>query len=286
MITFCKYENKYYDKVCEFLIELNKDGKHLNWNWARFEWMAEHPLTKKELLGSMGLWIENNKVIGAALIDMFFGEAFIGALKEYFNIYPEILKYAYDNLKDEEGLGIAINDLNTEEIKLAESTGFNKAEEKETLLEIKLDNKFDINLPDGFNIEEYDANKNQEEMSWLMWQGFDHGDNKKEFESDFKPSNPRPHFNPYLCIVVKDDKGNLVASASAWYDKNTDYAYIEPVCVIPNYRKMNLGKSAIYEVLNHARKLGAKKGIVLSDLAFYKHLGFKEKAHFSFYWKK
>ena len=81
MIRFEKYNEKYYQQVCDFLIEINKENDyHNNWNWARFEWMHEHPLTNKELLNEMGLWFDDDHLIGATLIDMFFGEAFVGVL--------------------------------------------------------------------------------------------------------------------------------------------------------------------------------------------------------------
>ena len=78
----------------------------------------------------------------------------------------------------------------------------------------------------------------------------------------------------------------MVASASTWYDKRTDYAYVEPVCVIPEYRKMGIGKAAVYTAINHARELGARTAIVNSDQDFYKRIGFNRKNHYSFYWKK
>ncbi|MBQ6036454.1 MAG: hypothetical protein IJL43_04000, partial [Lachnospiraceae bacterium] len=43
-IGFRGYRDEDYEAVCGFLIELNqKDRTHINWNWARFEWMMEHP---------------------------------------------------------------------------------------------------------------------------------------------------------------------------------------------------------------------------------------------------
>jgi tRNA A-37 threonylcarbamoyl transferase component Bud32 len=77
-----------------------------------------------------------------------------------------------------------------------------------------------------------------------------------------------------------------VASASTWYNPVTDYAYLEPVCVIPPYRKLGLGKAVVYYAMNQARKLGAKRVIVNSGQEFYKRIGFKMKSHYSFYWKK
>lgn len=288
MIRFSKYKKEYYQQVCDFLIRINEENKlHSNWIWARFEWMHEHPLTKKELLDYMGLWFDDDELVGAALIDMFFGEAFVGALKAYQSLYPEILRYAFDNLKDDQGLGITINDLDKEEIEEALRQGFFKTEAEETVLRIGLKEAFAIDLPKGFTAETFDAENNEEEMSWLFWQGFDHGEDKEEFLKDFKEaSSKRPHFNKYLCIMIRDENGEAVATSSTWYDERTDYAYVEPVCVIPRCRKKGLGKAAVYLSLNHAKELGAKNAIVVSNQDFYKRLGFKEGEHYSFYWKK
>lgn len=39
-MLFEKYSEDDYEAVCDFLIELNRaDRSHINWNWARFEWM-------------------------------------------------------------------------------------------------------------------------------------------------------------------------------------------------------------------------------------------------------
>lgn len=287
MIRFIKYQDCYYQQVCDFLIELNNENNyHNNWNWARFEWMIEHPLTKKELLNSMGLFFDDNHLVGATLIDMFFGEAFVGVLSKYHHIYPDVLHYAYDNLKDEEGLGIAFHDDNKEDIMEAIKQGFFKAEAEEVDCAINLDKEYSFTLPTGFKIETYDAQKKPMEMEWLFYQGFDHGDNKEEFLKEYKkPTGTRPHFNPYLCIVIKNEQNELVASASTWYDKRTDYAYVEPVCVIPKCRKKGIGKAAVYTAINHARELGAKIATVNSNQDFYKHLGFSQRNHYSFYWK-
>ncbi|HBE15186.1 MAG TPA: hypothetical protein DCY72_02915 [Ruminococcaceae bacterium] len=87
-------ENKMkdYEAVCDFLIELNRENQyHINWNWARFEWMTEHPEFDKGLINSIGLWMDGGRVVGAAIYDMYFGKAFVGALPAYSALYPEIL---------------------------------------------------------------------------------------------------------------------------------------------------------------------------------------------------
>lgn len=288
MIRFEKYQHKYYQDVCDFLIAINEENDdHLNWNWARFEWMYIHPFTNRELLEYMGLWFDDDQIVGATLFDMYFGEAFVGVLKNYQYLYKELLKYAFDNLKDDNGLGIAINDNNEYEINEVIKQGFNKVDAKEVVAEIDLKDDFVIDIPDDFVIEEYDAQENPLEIEWMVYQGFDNGDDKEAFLKNYHaPTMKRPHFNKYLCIVIRNKEGEIVASASSWYIKNVNYAYIEPVCVIPSFRKKGLGKAALYYSLNHAKKLGAKRAIVNSDQSFYKRIGFIEKGHYSFFWKK
>ena len=288
MIRLEKYQHQYYQTVCDFLSKLNKEGhKYDHWCWARFEWMYEHPLTKKELLDHMGLWFDDDHLVGTVLFDMYFGEAFVATLNDYQYLYKEVLTYAFDNLKDDQGLGVAVNELNDYEIIEMKKQGYFLTEGIETVCEINLDKEFDTSLPDGYCIEAFDAEENQEEMSWLMYQGFNNGNDKEEFLQNFqKTSQKRPHFNKNLCILIRNKDGEAVATASTWYDKNVDFAYVEPVCVIPSCRKMGLGKVAVYQALNNAKKLGAKRGIVISDIDFYKRLGFKVIGKYPFYWKK
>ena len=119
-MKFKHYCNNDYEAVCGFLIELNRENQnHINWNWARFEWMMEHPEFDKSLKESIGLWMDGEKVVGAAIYDMYFGEAFCCVLPGYEALYPEILAYAYRELRDDNGLGIAICDDNEKEIKAA-----------------------------------------------------------------------------------------------------------------------------------------------------------------------
>ncbi|MEE3492545.1 GNAT family N-acetyltransferase [Ruminococcus sp.] len=287
-MKFKNYNNSDYEAVCDFLIGLNRENQnHINWNWGRFEWMMEHPEFDKSLMNSIGLWMDGDKVVGAAIYDMYFGEAFVGALPAYSALYPEILDYAYCELKDENGLGVAVCDTCTDEISMAKSAGFTLAEQTETVMRIDLDKELPANLPDGLRYAELDPVKEPYDFQWLLWQGFDHGTDKAEFEKQEQiiPQN-RPHLNPSLSIAVENADGEKVAYCCLWYSEKTDYAYVEPVCTVPAYRGKGIAKAVIDEALNRARTLGAKKAYVLSDMLFYEKLGFREDRRFTFLWKK
>ena len=166
----------------------------------------EHPEFDKSLMNSIGLWMDGEKVVGAAIYDMYFGEAFCGVLPEYEALYPEILDYAYRELRDDNGLGITICDESAWEIEAAKQADFSLAEQTETIMSIKLDNALSVQLPEHFCITELDPTKEPYAFQWLLWQGFDHGTDKAVFEKDgdLIPEIPvfRKHFDPSSLSVL------------------------------------------------------------------------------------
>ena len=286
-MEFKRFEITDYDRVFDFLIKLNKgNDDHINWNWARFEWMYEHPMFDKTLLPLIGLWIDNNKVVGAAIYDMFLGEASVLVLPEYYHLYYEVLEYAYKNLKDKDGLKIAIPDENPLEKKLAIDAGYKKTNQTETIMSIDLTTRLEVPLTEGISFVNLDPLEDFDELCWLFWQGFDHGNNKEECRKENPTKgNKRVHYKPYLSVTVKCDN-KYIGHVSLWFNNKTDYAYVEPVCVIPEYRSKGIAKAMIFETLNRARELGAKKAYVISDMSFYEKIGFKKEKHYTFYHKK
>lgn len=287
-MEFRKYREEDYEAVCDFLIELSRENRnHINWNWARFEWMYEHPEFDKSTKDAIGLWMDGEKVVGAAIYDMYFGEGFCGALPEYDYIYTEILEYAYKELKDDSGMGIAICDDNSKEIEAAIKCGFSVEDQTETIMTMELDKTLSAELPEGFEFSELDPAKEPYDFQWILWQGFDHGEDKNEFEQNEEIiPQIRKHLNKILSVTAVNESGENVAYCCLWYNDKTDYAYVEPVCTIPSYRKRGITKALVYEALNRVKLLGAKKAYVISDMEFYEKLGFKKDVHFTFYRKE
>ena len=93
-----------------------------------------------------------------------------------------------------------------------------------------------------------------------------------------------PHLNARLHVIAQNECSEYVSYCGLWYDQTTDYVYVEPVCTIPQYRKKGIAKCILTEALKRAYDLGAKKAYVISDIEFYKRLGFKQHSHYTFYW--
>ena len=274
-----------YQAVCDFLVELNQDGtKHLNWNWARWEWMVQHPYCDRSLLPSIGLWKDGKKVVGAAIFDLFRGEAFCGALPEHQHLLPEIYAYAYENLRNENGLGIAVADNDTDTQTVLTSLGYHKADQTEALYALELEKPLHYTLPEGFTVREIHFPEDNLAYQTVIWKGFGHEGDGAELEKMLRNKVLPPSRRTELCLGVTDGR-EFAAHCTCWYDSRTDYAYIEPVCTIPKYQGLGLGRAVVSEALNRCAQLGAKKAMVLSDQQFYQKLGFAPLEHYRFYWR-
>ena len=288
-MLFRTYQDRDYQAVCDFLIALNRtDRTHIHWNWARFEWMYEHPEFDAQSKYTFGLWWDGGRIVGAAIYDMYFGEAFCGVLPGYEALYPETAAYAWRALKDESGLGIAVCDGNTGEREALINLGFAPAEQTETVMALDLERIPAGGLPAGYTLTEPDPIRDAEALRWLFWQGFDHGSDRTEFEAeDEAPERGiRRHLNPHLGLAAGAPDGELAAFCCLWYHPGTDYAYVEPVCTVPSHRGKGLAKALLSEALTRAKALGAVKAYVISDMAFYEKLGFRKAFHYTFFWKK
>lgn len=288
-INFKSFDNSYYEKVRDFLIEISQENSvHINWNWARWEWMYFHPEFDRSLIEKIGLWFSGENLVGAAIYDYYLGEAFLAARKGFEELEQDILKYAIDNFCDENGLGIAVNDMDVRTKNLLEQNGFVKNEQTENILELTLKElNFEVKAIEGIILESIDIKKDLYQHQELLWKGFDHEGLVPLDEAVItrqKRLLSAPHLNPFLHVIAKNQYSEYVSYCGLWYDKKTDYAYVEPVCTIPKYRRQKIAKAVLTEALRRAKELGAKKAYVISDNGFYKSLGFQQYSHYTFFW--
>jgi predicted N-acetyltransferase YhbS len=62
-----------------------------------------------------------------------------------------------------------------------------------------------------------------------------------------------------------------------WYEPINRIAYVEPVATNPDYRRMGLGKAAVWEGIRLCGNLGATVAYVGSELEFYQAIGFRKR---------
>lgn len=70
---------------------------------------------------------------------------------------------------------------------------------------------------------------------------------------------------------------SLDESSLMWYEPVNKIAYVEPVATDPDFRRMGLGKAAVWEGIRRCGVLGATVAYVGSDQEFYKAIGFTKR---------
>lgn len=94
-----------------------------------------------------------------------------------------------------------------------------------------------------------------------------------------------PDYRADLDLHVRAPDGEIAAFATLWHDARNRIAILEPVGTLPAYRRMGLGRAAIYELANRIRAEGAERMLVGSDQPFYQRLGFVPRIKYQI-WRK
>lgn len=267
-------------KIRDFLIRINSNEfVCINYLWERWEWSFCLESMELKDLNKIGIWEDDGRIVAAALMEQGPGEVFPCADMEYGYLKKNILYYSIKNLKDDNGLKILIQDDDPEFQTYARELGFYPTQHKDSKSVMDIEpERLSYVLPEGYVIcsleDEYDLHK----YNMVLWKGFNHeGDppTDKEHMKGREISLSGPHQRMDLNIAVVAPGGNFASYCGMWYDKDTDYALVEPVATDPDYRMMGLGRAAVLEGLKRCGDLGAKRAYVGSSQQFYYKIGFR-----------
>lgn len=266
-----------YARVRDFFIRL----EYSEFSYTRWDWMTTHTYLDRSAVGKIGIWEDDENIVGLATFDCELGQAFCITLPNYEYLKKEMLIYAKENLSKNGEFGITIGDTDYKFQDIAAEMGFVATENKESNAVFNLDKtSTDYNLPDGFYITSMKETFDLYQYGRVLWKGFNHeldGEGEyiftKEKEQLFKDEMLRPNVDLSLKVAVVAPTGNFAAYCGMWYEPKAGYAVIEPVATDPDYRKLGLGKAAVLEGIKRVGKLGAKKAFVGSSQQFYYSIG-------------
>ncbi len=262
--------NRQYDEIRHFLQDIADKGYNEHFHWGRFDWMMSHSYLDVEMLSKNALFRnENGKLVGAVLYDTCYDDRWylLHATSDKILLQQMI---AYVTQNDVDPATIKANADDTTLCSLLEAAGFEK-KYSESVLKMDLSRHLSFQLPQGFHLNPVGAKIDDKQWQLVIYRGFDHEGIPEEPSEDV--AKAQAHLNvPEYITVFAIKNGAYVAHCGVWYS-NGDTAYIEPVVTVPEYRGLGLGKAVVYEAVNRAKEQGAKRAIVLSDQAFYMHLG-------------
>lgn len=266
-----------FHKICDFLISINhKRVITPNYLWARWVWQFG-PYMNMDHLSNIGIVEDNGKIVGLATYENDLGEAYFCVDEEYSYIKPQLMDYAKQKLSLDGKLRITLPDGDLSYQQIAIQKGFTATTQKSSVARIDINNNA-YDMPKGYKIMSFADNDFDVDKYYdAIWRGFDNKRERNEVEIE-SMKNCRefhaPHYDKNLRILVVAPNGDYAAHCGMWCLPGSEYAYVEPVFTLPEYRKMGLGKAAVLEGVNRCGKLGAKQAYVLSSQQFYYSIGF------------
>lgn len=278
-----------YYKVREFFTKLRYDG----FSYARWDWMTTHSYLDKASVGKIGIWEDNDAVVGITTFDTTLGNTYCLTLSDYCGLKEEMLRFAEDNLSGNDYFAIVIPDNDIYFQDIAVRLGYIATGDREYDAAFYIDRtSTSYDLPDGFHITSLEDKLDLYQYYRILWKGFDHelnGEGPFTFSREDEISATEEMIRPYvdldLKIAVVSPEGNYVSYCGMWYDQEAGYAVVEPVATDPDYRRMGLGKAAVLEGIKRVGLLGAKVAYVGSSQQFYYNIGFRPYGS-STIWKK
>lgn len=294
-IKFKKYSSKLgfgeeFEEVRKFFIEVNRNNmSSANFLWARWEWTIS--LMHFEDQGSLalnknGLWYDNGKIVAVATNEVSLGKAYLFTLPGYEFLKPEMLNYAKKELQKDGQFKVLIADNDHFLQKEAAKQGFFASQECEKTSAIDISDELTYKLPDGFKIHSLADGYDLRKLDRCTYRGFGNGDEPPEELPEAYKTFEGPNFDESYKIYVEAPNGDYAAYCGMWYDKDTNYAYVEPVCTDPLYRKMGCAKAAVLEAALRCGKFGAKTAYVLASQQFYYSIGFYPVDNYTWWYEK
>lgn len=264
--------NEQYGEIYNFLLSAADNGYNEHFHWGRFEWMMCHTFLDIEELEKVALFKdENESLVGLVTYDTCFDNSvyLIHSLtdSELLNI---MIDFAVQNYKIDGKVVIKAND---KDIALKEALlekSFLRTQKDDTILAITLDQEHNYCIPEGIHISPQDFVMDIRKYQNVIHKGFDNEGTPEPWDEELL--KPIPHENAAL-KVFSFNEAEYCSHCGVWYTQG-ETVYIEPVATIPEFRKKGLAKAAVYEAINRAGKLGAKRAIVISEQEFYFKIGF------------
>jgi hypothetical protein len=253
-----------------------------------FEYAHTHSWFNHKLTHRIGLWEDGGKVVVIVCFEMSIGESFLVTDCEHTLLLPEMLTYAekelsvINNIK--QTLSVWVTDKETDKIELLARKGYTKVHTEPVRIFSYNKPFIDAKLPDGYSIISLKDENDYKKINDCLWKGFNHGDNPDDDIDRRIHMQCGPNFRKELTTVIKAPNGDYACYAGMWFDEKNNYAYLEPLATVPEYRKMGLATIALTVGMKKTKSLGATYcfgGVP----EFYTAIGFETICHREM-WKK
>lgn len=246
-----------FSEVYQFMLD------HYSVDWKRgtpapfFEYAQVLHWTEKTQNHRNAIWEHDGNMVAFCWYNNAIGEAYFNVSDDYESLIPEMFDYAEARLSNEDGsLELKLSMSQTGVLEEAQKRGYAKVEEWVEGIYDYSTGPLDSPLPEGFSFEEpghYDVKR----MIEASWRGFDHDTEPDGGVERGYHVMAAPHATPELDVLIKSPDGEYVCYAGMWLVPQNHLAYLEPLCTVPEYRRMGLASAALSELYRRTVATGA-----------------------------
>ncbi len=279
-------------RVWDFMVETYEPDLGNGAPAPFFEYALASSWLDKNYLAMNRLWLNGERVVAFAFYESSCTDVYVNLLPGCEALADEIIEYGETAMPRFGGeKAFVLFPGQAALIDAARRRGYGFAYE-----ELEYDFDFaaaDLNrpIPRGFHLVD-PLDCDAERLTRCFWKGFGHAErapfeNWKERVSgdEWGPQKsyygvlgeclaPPPHSTYGHNVIIADEAGEYACFSGMWWVPENHLAYMEPLCTIPEYRKMGLAAAALSEHCRRLRPLGARFMTGGGD-PFYQRIGFK-----------
>ncbi len=299
-----------YQKVKDFLTNCYKENKNMQcWLPQRFDDLIYRvDVLHRDERGQLAsqdfiyIWEENNNIVGIVVPD---GDSFNSCIKSgYENIFSQMLDLSEKELlplfkKNDNGeidfLVISHDSLEYQANELKKRGYTKDSAEDYDNVQHPMETNYRIELPAGFKqVYGYDLDDNMKAKACHY--GFKPEDDDGILTGNFREGalayqgRKRSQFynDSFESLIVTDD-GDICTYCFCYVDKETNTAFIEPVCTREKYRHKGFAKQMLYGVINKLKEMNIENTYINSydwRKKVYNSAGFETEDSIGFWHKK
>lgn len=267
----CERFNAQYREIHRFLLRAEKLGYNEHFHWGRFEWMHRHSYLDIDKLTSIVIFKDaDGEIVGLITYDTSFDDR---VYLIHTSEDADLLNAMVDTvLAGEERKAVIKVDAKDDALcAVLRKRQFERTHRDNTVLALDLCRDLEYHISDAYRISQPGSDVDDWQYQLVIHKGFDNEGIPEKWSDEVL--EPTPNENADLKVFAVQGDG-YCAHCGLWYTEG-DTAYVEPVVTVPQHRKQGLAKAVVYEACDRARKLGARRAIVLSDQEFYYRIGFE-----------
>lgn len=263
--------NEQYQEIYRFLLEAQQQGYNEHFHWGRFEWMHAHSYLDVDKLTSIVIFRDlGGEIVGLITYDTCFDDR---TYLIHTSEDAQLLDIMVDTVLagEESKAVIKVDPKDAALCEVLRKRQFERTHRDNTVLALDLCRDLEYRISDAYRISQPGSDVDDWQYQLVIHRGFDNEGIPEKWSDEVLA--PTPNENADLKVFAVQGDG-YCAHCGLWYTEG-DTAYVEPVVTVPQHRKQGLAKAVVYEACDRARKLGARRAIVLSDQEFYHRIGFE-----------